>query len=59
VRGYPDGSPMQLAVEFWVPFEGSSEVLLLQFSSSNLAAAALLTAEFDLIAAQLAVSPPA
>lgn len=59
VRGYPDGSPMQLAVEFWVPFEDKPEVLLLQFSSSNLAAAALLTGEFDLIAAQLAVSPPA
>ena len=57
VRSYPDGSPMQLAVEFWVPFEGG-DVLLLQFSSSNLAAAAPLTAEFDLIAAQLAVSPP-
>jgi hypothetical protein len=57
VRGYPDGAPMQLAVEFWVPFEDSPDVLLLQFSSSNLAAAARLTPEFDLIAAQLAVSP--
>ena len=49
--------PLQLIVRYWVPLAGTSTTLELNFSTDNLALAAPLTAEFDLIAAGFELSP--
>jgi hypothetical protein len=53
VRPVGPHQTLRLVVEFWLPVDGTDSVFNLQFSTSNLAAAATMIPEFDFIARRL------